>query len=123
MADQSALASVSSTLRALLLDRMATTSVAVTIAPPDQTFHTSDPRVSLYLPQVPENAELKNQEIPLNRSSGAYGRPPLSLNLRYLMTTYSAQESPDADLNAQRLLGDAMRVLHDFGNRIDVLAI
>ena len=53
-----------------------------------------------------------------------YGHPPLSLDLRYLMTTHSAIETQvDADLNAQTILGDAMRVFNDFGNGIDQLAI
>lgn len=122
MADQTAIAAVSRTLGTLLRDRMAT-NPAVTFAPPDVTVAGVDgARVNLYLIHVIENAELKNQESPF--TGGAYGRPPLSLNLRYLMTTYSALETqPDADLNAQGLLGDAMRVLHDFGNRIDSLAI
>ena len=56
-------------------------------------------RVNLYLMQLFENAGLKNQEIPRQGHPGAYGHPPLSLNLRYLLTTYSAMETqPDADL-------------------------
>ncbi len=122
MADQTAIAAVSRTLRTLLLDRMVT-APAVTIAPPDVVITgIAGARVNLYLLHVVENAELKNQESPFTGS--AYGRSPLSLNLRYLMTTYSALETqPDADLNAQGLLGDAMRVLHDFGNRIDALTV
>jgi hypothetical protein len=44
--------------------------------------------------------------------------------LRYLLTTHSATEdTADSDLNAQTLLGDAMQVLHEYGGRIDALAI
>ncbi len=40
------------------------------------------------------------------------------------MTTHSETENQtDADLNAQTILGDAMRVFNDFGNRIDQLTI
>jgi hypothetical protein len=125
MATHAAVAAVSRTLRTVLLDRMVVTPVTVTIAPPDVTVTGMDgPRVNLYLFQVIENAELKNQEIPGKGYPPAYGKPPLSLNLRYLVTTHSAQETqPDADLNAQTILGDAMRVLHDFGNRVDNLTI
>ena len=36
------------------------------------------------------------------------------------MTTRSETENQaEADLNAQTILGDAMRVFNDFGNRID----
>jgi hypothetical protein len=124
MANQTAIAAVSRTLRTLLLDRMVVTA-AVSLAPPDVTVAGLDgPRVNLYLLHVVENAELKNQPIPDTAPPGGYGRPPLSVNLRYLVTTHSAIETqPDGDLNAQTLLGDAMRVLHDFGNQIDTLAI
>jgi hypothetical protein len=125
MATHAAVAAVSRTLRTVLLDRMVVTPVTVTIAPPDVTVAGMDgPRVNLYLFQVIENAELKNQEIPGRGYPAAYGKPPLSLNLRYLLTTHSALETQsDADLNAQTILGDAMRVLHDFGNRVDDLTI
>jgi hypothetical protein len=124
MADQTAIAAVSRTLKTLLLDRMVpTANLAVTFVPPDVTpSEAAGPRVNLYLIHVIENAELKNQESPFTGSG--YSRPPLSLNLRYLLTTYSmSEDQADSDLNAQGLLGDAMRVLHDFGNRIDTLAV
>ncbi|MBU3079001.1 DUF4255 domain-containing protein [Sphingomonas quercus] len=124
MADHTAIAAVSMTLRTLLLDRM-TMPVQVTLAPPDVSIAGQDgARVNLYLSEVVENGQLKNQEIPGRGSPGAYGRPPLSLNLRYLLTTYSDSETQaDSDLNAQRILGDAMRVLHDFAPGLDTLAI
>lgn len=124
MADFSAIAGVSRSLRTLLLDRMVITP-AVTLAPPDVTVAGVDgPRVNLYLLHVIESPELKNQAMLNTAPPGAYGKPPLSLNLRYLMTTHSAIETQsDSDLNAQTLLGDAMRVLHDFGSQIPSLAI
>ena len=101
------------------------TGAAVTLAPPDvEVAGVNGARVNLYLMQVIENAALKNQEIPGQGHPAAYGHPPLSLDLRYLMTTHSAMENQEeADLNAQTILGDAMRVMNDFGNRIDHLAI
>src|SRR3546814_12025231 len=64
--------------------------------------------------QVVENAELRNQEIPGRGHPARYGRPPLSLNLRYLVTCHGATDDQDeSDLNAQIVLGDAMRVLHE----------
>ncbi|MDB5661826.1 MAG: hypothetical protein JWN59_164 [Sphingomonas bacterium] len=124
MASHEAIAAVSRTLQTLLRDRMVT-PVAVTLAPPDVTVADVDgPRLNLYLIQLIENAGLKNQEIPGFQHSGTFGHPPLSLNLRYLLTTHSAIEAQrDADLNAQTLLGDAMRVFNDFGSAIDRLAI
>ena len=124
MATHVAIAAVTRTLRTMLLDRMVM-NPTVTIAPPDVTVSgVNGGRVNLYLFQLMENAGLKNQEIPGEGHPAAYGRPPLSLNMRYLITTHSMLETqPDADLNAQTLLGDAMRVLHDFGNQIDSLVI
>lgn len=124
MADHSAIAAVSRTLRTLLVDRMVT-GAAVTLAPPDVTVSGIDgARVNLYLFEVTENGALKNQETPGRGHPAAYGRPPLSVNLRYLVTTYSdTDDQPDADVNAQAILGDAMRVLHHFGNRLDALTI
>jgi hypothetical protein len=68
----------------------------------------------LYLYHLSENPYLKNQEIPGEGYRGAYGNPPLSLDLRYIFTAFGTKETgPDADLEAQQILGDAMRVLHD----------
>ncbi len=124
MATHAAITAVSRTLRTLLLDRMIVPST-VTIAPPDVAVAgVAGGRVNIYLFQALENADLKNQEIPGEGHPAAYGQPPLSLNLRYLLTTHSELENqPDADLNSQTMLGDAMRVMHEFGNRIDELAI
>jgi hypothetical protein len=124
VASHTAIAAVSRTLRTLLLDRMVT-GAQITMAPPDvEVAGANGARVNLYLMQVLENAGLKNQEIPGRNHPAAYGHPPLSLDLRYLVTTHSAMENQEqADLNAQTILGDAMRVMNDFGNRIDHLAI
>ncbi len=124
MASHTAIAAVSRTLQTLLLDRMVT-GAAITLAPPDvEVTDVNGARVNLYLMQVIENGALKNQEIPGQGHPAAYGHPPLSLDLRYLVTTHSAMENQaGADLNAQTILGDAMRVMNDFGNRIDQLTI
>jgi hypothetical protein len=119
MADHRAISAVTRSLGALLGDRMEE-AATVTFAPPDVIVaDVAGPRVNLYLMQVLESAALKNQDLPERAHAGEYGRPPLTLTLRYLLTTHSASETqPEADLNAQRLLGDAMRVLHDFGPRL-----
>jgi hypothetical protein len=110
-----AIAGVSSTLRNLLRDRLED-PVSVTIAPPDvQVNGATGRRVNLYLYLVTENGFLRNQEIPGQGHPADYGRPPLSLNLHYLMTAFgSADNAADSDLEAQQILGDAMRVFHDF---------
>jgi hypothetical protein len=115
MASFLAIAGVSRTLRSLLRDRMEQPPVNVTIAPPDAAVSgMTGRRLNLYLYQVVENGHLKNQEIPGQGHPADYGRPPLSLDLHYLITAYGADDTNvDADLEAQQILGDAMRVLHE----------
>jgi hypothetical protein len=110
-----AVAGVTSTLRSLLKDRLQI-SATVTAAPPDVTVTgVAGRRLNLYLYHLAENAALKNQQIPGQGHPSEYGRPPLSLNLHYLLTAFgSSEDAPDADLQAQQLLADGMRILHDF---------
>jgi len=124
MSDYGAIRGVSTSLRRLLRDRMED-PVDVTIAPPDVTItDVTGRRLNLYLYQVSENSYLKNQDIPGHGHPGAFGHPPLSLDLHYLLTAHGASETEaDADLDAQQILGDAMRVLHDFSTITDRLEI
>jgi hypothetical protein len=88
--------------------------VPVTLAPPDVPVSgASGARVNLFLYRVTEDAQLKNQEIPGAGNPAGYGHPPLSLDLHYLLTAYGSTDESYAD--AQQILGDAMRVLHDHG--------
>src|SRR5579859_2235536 len=92
-----------------------TEAADITIAPPDVKVDSiNGRRLNLYLYQLSENPYLKNQEIPGEGYPGAYGHPPLSVNLRYIFTAFGASDTgPDADLEAQQILADGMRVLHD----------
>lgn len=115
MSTYKSIAGVSQSLVNLLGDRM-TETAAITVAPPDVKLdQVSDPRLNMYLYHLSENPFLKNQEIPGTGYSGVYGHPPLSLNLHYIFTAFGHSESgPDADMQAQFILGDAMRVMHDY---------
>jgi hypothetical protein len=91
-----------------------TAAVPITIAPPDvQHADVPGQHVNLFLYKIDENASLKNMDLPGRTSAGAYGRPPLALDLHYLMTAYGDNE--EDHVAAQEILGDAMRVLHDNG--------
>jgi hypothetical protein len=116
MSNFEAIRGVTWTLRKLLQDNLEVSPVAVTLVPPDvPVTGISGRRINLFLYLVDESAYLKNQEIPGEGSSGAYGHPPLSLSLHYLMTAYSeADASNERDLPAQEALASAMRVFHDF---------
>ena len=114
MSTYKSIAGVSQSLVNLLGDRL-TETAAITVAPPDVPADwINGPRLNLYLYNLAENPFLKNQEIPGNGHPGIYGHPPLSLNLQYIFTAFAQTEGgPDADMQAQFILGDAMRVVHD----------
>jgi uncharacterized protein DUF4255 len=128
MSDYRAIGGVSLTLRKLLSDRMDPSAVlnantkvdySIAIPPGEGEDKAEGPRINLFLYRLTENAALKNQEIPGQGSNGAYGHPPLSLDLHYLLTAYGATsgggDPPVVNEQvAHFLLGDAMRVLHDF---------
>src|SRR5258708_6496300 len=116
MSSYKGIRAVSSTLKNLLTAEMETQPIHVTLLPPDVApASATGRRINLYLYMVTENGSLSNQEIPGEGHPGSYGHPPLSLNLHYLMTGYPDSETgDDRDLKAQEVLGDGMRVLHDF---------
>lgn len=115
MSSYKAIAAVSQSLMNLLGDRM-TEAATITLAPPDvQVDQVIGPRLNVYLYHLAEDPFLRNQEIPGTGYQGAYGHPPLSLNLHYIFTAFGSSETgTDADMQAQQILGDAMRVVHDF---------
>jgi hypothetical protein len=125
MSTFAAIGAVSSTLQSLLVDRLdppppALVPVPVTVGlPPEDAADEADPLVNLFLYRVCENAALKNQEPPGRGDRGAYGKPPLALNLHYLLTAYGTTKQPtnaslEDEVIAHYLLGSAMRILHDF---------
>jgi hypothetical protein len=127
MSDFRAIGGASASLQTLLFDRMEQpfgVPVPVTIGTPPYTSkdndpHVEDARVNLFLYRVTENGYLQNQEIPGRGAPGAFGHPPLSLNLHYLVTGYGTTSIQAGlsplfdDSTAQFVLGSAMRVLHD----------
>jgi hypothetical protein len=117
MADYRAISGVSTTVRQLLQNEMnIPIGFTVTVASPDVIIDdgSDDIRLNLFLYQISENSYLKNQDLPGHGHPGTFGRPPLSLDLYYLLTAYPSAETPDADLEPQQVLGEAMRVLHEF---------
>lgn len=133
MSNFQAIGGVSDTLRTLLMDRMELpedlAAVPVTIGPPRPDTQNQQPdameaaRVNLFLYRLTENAVLKNQEIPGHGSPRAFGFPPLSLNLYYLLTAYGTrdEEGRPSETLSHFLLGSAMRVFHDYPIILDEL--
>ena len=125
MATAGAVSAAGLTLQALLADRVEhpngnSSPVPVTLGFPGpdrdpQGVVVDEPRINLFLYQVVENCFLQNQEIPGHGHPAAYGHPPLSLDLRFLLTAFGNQDSGVFfdETPAHLLLGSAMQVLHD----------
>jgi len=67
------------------------------------------PALNVYLHQVTPNTAFSNDDLPTRRGSGELvQRPQTALDLQYLLTFYG----DESQLEPQRLLGSAVRVLH-----------
>ncbi|QNH18826.1 hypothetical protein HEP74_04002 [Xanthomonas sp. SS] len=117
MSNALAIAAVTAALKDLLnagllgLDLSAIGSVGVSALPPDRiaTGQTEPNQLNLFLYQVTPNSGWRNHALPARDSAGArVGKPPLALDLHYMLTAYGAQ-----DLAAEALLGFAMQFLHE----------
>jgi hypothetical protein len=82
-------------------------NVRVTVAPLDRTRNANNKfnQINLCLYLVAPNAALRNVDL-------GGPRPPLALELHYLVSTYG---NDDDDRAAHLLLGQAMRLFHDRG--------
>jgi hypothetical protein len=107
MSNELAIAAVTSTLK-YVLSRYA--KLNVTTKSPDQAARdASGARINIFLYHTAPNATWRNMDVPGRVRPGEQGQPPLALNLYYLLTAYGQ----DGDLADQKMLGQAMRVLHD----------
>ena len=110
MSNSLAIASVTATLRMLLVKN----HINVTVRPLDKApdgIDAGNQRVNLFLYQALPDAAYRNMEMPGRVKSGETGHPPLPLTLYYLLTAYSGDESDQTKSHA--LLGKAMRIFHD----------
>ncbi|MGB3615777.1 MAG: DUF4255 domain-containing protein [Elainellaceae cyanobacterium] len=114
MSNELAIAAVTTTLRNLLTQGIqdALGSGAVTTRPPDRARENGDStnQINLFLYQTHVNSHWRNLNVPSRVKPGETGRSPLPLNLYYLVTAYGQD---DDDVEGHRLLGGAMRILHD----------
>lgn len=67
-------------------------------------------QINIFLFQTRPNSAWRNLDMPTKVKSGETGKPPLALNLYYLITAYGRDNE---DIESHNLLGIAMRVLHD----------
>jgi hypothetical protein len=114
MSAPTALALVSESLRNLLIAEMSIVpAVTVTVLPPDESA--GNRRVNLFLYKTALNAALRNLDWRVKPGdSTRLIAPPLSLNLTYMMTAAAPNDAVTGETTAQELLGDAMRVFHQF---------
>lgn len=126
MSNSLAIAAVTRTLRNLLnnvvtadfsglpADTRPTAEVQVTTLPLDRVRgsdgDSSRNQINLFLYHAEPSATWRNMDLPRQVRPGETGRPPLALNLYYMLTAYGQQ---DSELIAHVLLGTAMRILHD----------
>lgn len=114
MSNAKAIAAVTATLRQVLLDAAnrelagsTVTSKPLDKARPDSTAD----QINLFLYLTEPNNGWSNLDYPGQSQPGESGRPPLALNLNYVITAYGAD---DDEVTAHRLLGAAMRAFHDY---------
>lgn len=118
MSNSLAIGAVTATVRRLLEKGIAgeASGIHVTTFPPDKarTFGQDDGegRVNLFLYQTQLNAAWRNFDLPRQTRLGETGHPPLAIDLLYFVTAYEKTEG-DSTLLAHRLLGRALRTLHD----------
>lgn len=113
MSTDSAIADVGKTLVKLLQEHMGDMVAPGSIAlqsPADLTGRTV--RITLFLFHLAENPFLKNQAG--DPKYGYTRLPPLTLDLYYMLSAYSyLPDLTERSLEEHRLLGRAMRILHD----------
>lgn len=110
MSLSSAIGDVTLTLQELLRNRQSPLNLFdVSLkSPAEETIEPNmRPRVNLFLFRVTENPFGRNQPWQ-PAGTGALTYPPLTLNLFYVMTPFSEDK-----LDEHRVMGEAMRVLHD----------
>jgi hypothetical protein len=114
MSNSLAIAAVTATLRQLLIQGIPDLpNQNVITKPPDRAFgggNAAIDQINLFLYQILPNASLRNCDVPSQLKSGETGRPPLALNLHYLI---SASGQGDDEILSHQWLGHAMRILHD----------
>lgn len=83
---------------------------SVTTQPPDIARTDDGNQLNLFLYDIRINPASRNDVNASVRAHGDRGRPPLGLDLYYLLTAYG---DGNEDRQAHRLLGRAMQALHD----------
>jgi hypothetical protein len=110
---------LSKTLRSILDDRAIEKSckelfdAEVLFVRPTEDFKPAQPTVDLFLYDVRENTDLRNNEPLIEHREGKaiVRRPPLRVTCSYLVTAWASGEGEEPLLKEQRLLSQTLQVL------------
>lgn len=110
MSSPHALATVTAALK-LLLNSVVDNEDKVTTMPPAKArVNNEEEQINIFLYGTYYNSAFSNLPMLGEIRNGESAHPPMALVLKYLITTYGAN---DDDINSQELMGAAMSVLHD----------
>jgi hypothetical protein len=94
-------------------------NVTVTAEPPDKVGSVTN-KLSLYMYHVTEEAYYKNLEGPGGDFGRNIARAPMGLCLYYVLTAHHESSEPEFDpLTQQRLMGYALKTMHDYPLIVD----
>ncbi|PJF40604.1 MAG: DUF4255 domain-containing protein [Chloroflexi bacterium] len=90
--------------------------VTISFAPPDGDFppqSVSLPAIDLFLYDIRENRELRQNERAVSRGNGAatLARAPVRVDCSYLITAWASDSAPNPPEDEHQLLGFAMMIL------------
>ena len=103
---------VSESLRNLLQAQMSPTTTVTLLSPFDTSSSTT--RINLFLFRVTKNPHLNNQDWLLKPgTTDQLVRPPLVLNLYYLLTPFAPLDAQTGLADTHGIMGEAMRVLYE----------
>lgn len=115
MSNTLAIAAVTETLRKIIQDALGQEedvgNAIATVQPPDKPDSTRN-LINIFLYQTSVNGAWSNMDMPRQVKPNETGQPPLALSLSYLLTAYSLGDDLTNAIS-HRLLGRAMRALHD----------
>jgi hypothetical protein len=117
MSNHLAIATVTSTLKHVLDTEMKLdfTDISVTvstISPDDNFFKNDPPALNIFLYRTLPSPAWKNIDLPGRREDGSPAtKPQIGLDLFYLLTAYG--KSDDNDPKSHRIMGSAVRTLHE----------
>lgn len=113
MSNSLAIAAVTATLHNLLFQeiREELGNGIVTTLPLDQArTNRESSQVNIFLYHTSPNVAWRNNQRPNRANQPPVGKPPIGLDLYYLLTVYGQN---DSETKSHRLLGRVMTVLHD----------